>query len=59
MEPHYDTVVGVHSVDCVIDQLHYSEVLPEPYFILGPDRVRIKYFKMNSDFPCVGSHDVK
>ena len=37
VEPSYNTVVRIHSGDCVIDETHYSKVLPEPYFILGPD----------------------
>ena len=38
MEPNYNSVVSIHSGDCVIiDELHCSKVLPEPRFILGPD----------------------
>ena len=36
MVPPY-VVVEAHSGNCVIDEACYSKVLPEPYYILGPN----------------------
>ena len=50
VEPCYNAVVGIHGGGFVIDEAPYSKVLPEPYFILGPDNANHVCNKINMCF---------
>lgn len=46
----YEAVVGVHGGDCVINEAHYSKILTELNFILGPDNSNHIYNQMDTCF---------